>query len=144
VFDAGGKGRLAAIVRELDIPVPFDLAEFAARLERRRNRPIVLCPFTSGPGMPCGLWLITADADYVYYEASTSPLHAAHIGLHELAHMLLGHGGAASWQRSVRLLAPDVDQTLIKRILGRSTYRTAEEREAETLASFILSGLATG
>lgn len=30
------------------------------------------------------------------------------------------------------------------RILGRSTYKTAEEREAETLASFILSGVAVG
>lgn len=144
MFDAGGKGRLAAIVRELDIPVPFDLAEFAARLGRRRNRPILLCPFTSAPGTPCGLLVTTATADYVYYEASTSLLHAAHIGLHELAHMLLGHGGAAAWQRSARLLAPDVDQMLITRILGRSTYGTVEEREAETLASFILSGLATG
>lgn len=144
MFDAGGQGRFAAVVRELDIPVPFDLAKFAAQLERRRNRPILLRPFISGPGMPCGLWLSTANADYVYYETSTSPLHAAHIGLHELAHLLLGHGGAAAWQRSARLLAPDVDQTLIMRILGRSTYKTAEEREAETLASFILSGVAVG
>lgn len=92
MFDAGGQGRFAAVVRELDIPVPFDLAKFAAQLERRRNRPILLRPFISGPGMPCGLWLSTANADYVYYETSTSPLHAAHIGLHELAHLLLGHG----------------------------------------------------
>jgi hypothetical protein len=36
------------------------------------------------------------------------------------------------------VLAPDVDPTLARLVLGRSTYTTAEERDAETLASLIL------
>jgi hypothetical protein len=32
------KARHAAIIRDLDIPSPFDLTEFAARLERQHNR----------------------------------------------------------------------------------------------------------
>ena len=53
--------------------------------------------------------------------------------------MLLGHQHSAAWDQLVSLLAPDVDQALIQLILGRSAYSNAEEREAETLASLILS-----
>ena len=38
--DEGWIRRRAAIVRELDFPEPFDLAEFADRLGRRRGRPL--------------------------------------------------------------------------------------------------------
>ena len=139
----GAKGRHAAIVRELELPVPFDLGQFVAGLERQRKRPIWLRPFSSGPGCPCGLWIGTADADYIYHEAGTTPFHATHIALHEIAHMLLGHRHTAAWGQIVRLLAPDVDQALIQLILGRSAYSTTEEREAETLASIILSNAAS-
>jgi len=140
---AGAKGRHAAIVRELDMPVPFDLGLFVAGLERQRQRPIRLRPFSSGPGVPCGLWIGTAEADYVYHEAGTTPFHATHIAVHEIAHMLLGHRHTAAWEQLIGLLAPDVDQALIQLILGRSAYSTAEERAAETLASLILSSAAT-
>ena len=141
---AGAKGRHAAIVRDLEMPVPFHLGQFVAGLERQRDRPIRLRPFSSGPGVPCGLWIGTAEADYVYHEAGTTPFHATHIALHELAHMLLGHRHTAAWEQLISLLAPDVDQALIQLILGRGAYSTAEEREAETLASLILSSTATG
>jgi len=135
---AGGKGRHAALVRELDIPAPFDLGEFVAGLERQRHRPIRLSPFSSGPGVPCGLWIGTAEADYIYHEQGTTPYHQTHIALHELAHMLLDHRGATQvWERLVNLLVPDVDPQLVQLILGRSMYSTQEERDAETLASLI-------
>jgi hypothetical protein len=85
------------------------------------------------------MWIGTADADYIYHETGTTPFHATHIVLHELAHMLLGHQHTTAWDQLISLLAPDVDQALIQLILGRSTYGTAEEREAETLASLIFS-----
>jgi hypothetical protein len=110
-----------------------------AWLERRRERPIRLRPFNSGPGCPCGLWIATADADYIYHEASTTPFHATHIVLHEIAHMLLDHQDPTAWEQFISLLAPDVSQTLIQLILSRGAYSTAEERDAETLASLILS-----
>ena len=135
----GARGRHAAILRELEMPVPFDLGQFAAGLERQRHRPIRVRPFSSGPGGLCGLRLGTADADYIYHEAGTTPFHATHITLHEIAHMLLGHQHPAAWEQFIKLLAPDVDQALIKPILGRSAYASAEERDAETLASLILS-----
>lgn len=133
------RGRHAAVLRELELPVPFDLGQFVARLERRRQRPIRLCPFSFGPGGPCGLWIGTTDADYIYHEAGTTPFHATHIAVHELAHMLLGHENSAAWEQFVKLLVPDVDQALITLILGRNAYTSAEERDAESLASLILS-----
>lgn len=138
MLGAGGKGRHAALVRELDIPVPFDLGEFVAGLERQRHRPIRLCPFSSGPGIPCGLWIGTADADYIYHEQGTTPYHQTHIALHELAHMLLDHRGATQvWEKLVSLLVPDVDPQLVQLVLGRSMYTTQQEQDAETLASLI-------
>jgi hypothetical protein len=57
--------------------------------------------------------------------------------------MLLGHQHTAAWDQLISLLAPDLDQALIELILGRSAYSTTEERDAETLASLILSSTAT-
>jgi hypothetical protein len=131
--------RCAAIVAELDIPEPFDLGQFLARLVLQRNKLIYLHPFTSGPGVPCGLWIGTADADHVFHEEGTTPWHKTHIVLHEIAHMLLGHdGGTRAWHGLARLLAPDVDPSLVRLVMGRSAYTSAEEREAEILASLIL------
>jgi hypothetical protein len=88
--------------------------------------------------MPCGLWIATAEADYIYYEQDTTPFHATAIALHDIAHMLLGHSGSAAWQNLARRLAPDVPAPLARTILGRSGYATPDERAAETLASLML------
>lgn len=131
--------RCAAIIQEIDIPEPFDLGRFLARLVMQRQRMIFLHPFTSGPGVPCGLWIGTAQADHIFHEEGTTAWHQTHIVTHEIAHMLLGHpGGTQVWQNLVSLLAPDVDPSLVQMIVGRSAYSTAEEQEAETLASLIL------
>jgi hypothetical protein len=45
--------------------------------------------------------------------------------------MLLGHEHSAAWDQLISLLAPNVDQALIRLILGRSAYSTAEERAAK-------------
>jgi hypothetical protein len=139
VFAADSRrARHAAIMQDLDVPSPFDLTEFAARLARQRNRPIELRPVSFAPGAPCGLWIGTADADYVFYEQGTTPFHRSFIALHELAHMLLGHRGLSAWQGLVRRVAPDISPALVRLMLGRSGYSSPEEREAETLASLIL------
>jgi len=136
---AEGTERHAAIIRDLEIPVPFDLGLFVAWLQRRRGRGIRLCPFRSGAGMPCGFWIGTAEADCIYYERATSAFHQTHIVTHEIAHMLLGHRGRTPvWQGVARVLAPDLDPELIRLILGRGAYGAREEEEAETLASLIL------
>ncbi len=135
---SGGR-RFAAIVGELDIPGPFDLGLFLAKLVLRRQRMIFLHPFNSGPGIPCGMWIGTAEADHIFHEKGTTPWHKTHIITHEIAHMLLGHRGGTQASRDLaRLLAPDADPALVTLVLGRSAYTTVEEQEAETLASLIL------
>src|SRR5205823_14260379 len=68
--DLRREGRHAAILQELELPVPFDLSRFTAGLERQRWRPIPLHPFSFGPGG---------------HGAGTTPFHATHIALHEIA-----------------------------------------------------------
>jgi hypothetical protein len=53
--------------------------------------------------------------------------------------MLLCHSRGKGGERGLAaLLAPDVSPTLAGLVLGRSAYTSAEERDAETLASLIL------
>jgi hypothetical protein len=140
VFTRTARRRCAAIAASLDIPQPFDLDVLLARVAASRGREIYLHSFVSGPGVPCGLWLGTAKADHIFAEAGTSPWHRTQIVVHELAHMLLGHGTAGDGAvRLASLLAPDVSPTLVHLFLGRSVYSSAEERDAETLASLILT-----
>lgn len=42
---------------------------------------------------PCGLWLATADADYIVADESAPAMLREHTILHELAHLLLRHTG---------------------------------------------------
>jgi hypothetical protein len=131
--------RCAAIVADLDIPRPFDLNQLLAQVAAKRNRPIFIHPFISGPGIPCGMWLSTARADHIFHEARTSPWHQTHIALHELAHILLGHDSrTANTLELADLLAPGLNSALVRLVLGRSIYSTAQERDAEMLASVIL------
>jgi hypothetical protein len=130
--------RRAAIVAELDFPEPFDLAEFAGRLGRRRGRPLWLYPVEFATTRTCGLWIATTDADYVRYETGTTPFHATAIALHEIAHLLLGHQGLTAGQDLARCLEPDRDPSLVHVILGRADYSRPEERDAEILATLML------
>jgi hypothetical protein len=62
------------------------------------------------------------------------------IAVHELAHMLLGHSSTGDGAlRLAGLLAPDVSPDVTRMFLGRSAFFTADEQEAETLASLILT-----
>lgn len=127
--------RCEARLRGIRIPSPFDLDAFCAELAGRRGRPLLR---HAVPGLsadaPCGLWVGTDRADHVFYDPGTSPLHAEHIVLHELAHILSGHSGADAGLSS---LFPDLDPATVRRVLGRVGYTTAQEREAEMIASLI-------
>ena len=122
-------------LRGIRIPNPFDLDAFCDEVASRRGRPLIRRPV---PGLsaeaPCGLWIGTDQADHVFYDPGTSPLHAEHIVLHELAHILSGHAGA---DVAFARLFPDLDPAPVRRVLGRVSYTTAQEREAEMMASLI-------
>jgi hypothetical protein len=124
------------------IPHPFDLDELCEGIANLRGRPLHL---QAVPGLsstaPCGLWISVQSADYVFFDASTTRLHADHIILHELGHMLWGHSIAMDIENSALCqLMPDLDPKSIARILGRVSYTTSQEQEAEMLATLIRAG----
>jgi hypothetical protein len=122
-------------LRGIRVPRPFDLDAFCAEVAASRGRPLVRRPV---PGLsaeaPCGMWIATDKADHVFYDPGTSPLHAEHIVLHELAHILCGHSGADD---AFAKLFPDLDPATVSRVLGRVSYTSEQEREAEMVASLI-------
>jgi hypothetical protein len=141
----GLRRRCERRLRGIRIPRPFDLDAFCAEVAARRGRPLRREPV---PGLssqaPCGLWVGTEKVDHIFYDPGTSPLHAEHIVLHELAHILGGHalGRPGDGDGTLSRLFPDLDPALVKRALGRVSYTTEQEREAEMMASLIRGGSA--
>jgi len=127
--------RLRAL--NVTIPVPLSAEAFCRSVAEARGRPIKLVPWdTTGAVVPCGLWISTENADYIVYEQAAPGILRQHIVLHELAHLLLGHEGAA--QLNVASQFQFLDSAMVERVLGRaSAYDACEEREAEVLASMI-------
>jgi hypothetical protein len=127
-------------LRSLAIPNPFDLNEFCTALGTDRGRPIVLVPVALPGRAACGMWAVTDDADYIFVQKQTSPLHQALIGLHEISHLLFEHTGSGVLNpQTERLLAPNLDPETVRYMLRRTHYSATAEREAEMLASLILS-----
>lgn len=84
------------------------------------------------------MWIALGDADYIFYEAGTSPLHTEHIVLHETGHMVLAHRGMSVLDGDLtRQLAPHLHPQLVQHVLGRAAYSAREEQEAEIFASLI-------
>lgn len=85
---------------------------------------------------PCGIRVETDTADYLFYEEGTSTLHQRHILAHEISHIVCDHPGSISLDDGS---APGVglDPTLIRRMSGRTSYSSDDEREAELMATVI-------
>lgn len=136
--ERGLRKRCEERVRELELPMPFDVESFCAVISEGRGRPIVLHPAASGAG-PYGLWAAGPSTDVIFYEEATSPLHQEHIILHELSHLLCSHEPAPVTEDEVaELLFPHLKRDTIQRVLRRGGYSTDEEREAEIMASLIV------
>ena len=148
------RARCEAVADAVAIPRPFDLDTLCESIAARRGRPLRLVALEGAPNgsMPCGVLVATETADLIFYEPATSALHKLQIVLHELAHLLLGHGSpdAERPAYATRLLSDttggtdeddeddlgiDLDQVL--HILGRTSYSDNEEKDAELLATIL-------
>jgi hypothetical protein len=130
----GCEKRLAA----LDLPAEPDIVKLANHIGDRRGRPIILMPVQMQASDPYGLWIATAEADFIGYEANTSKHHQEHIIAHELGHMICCHRGILRPdEETVGLLFPDLDPQLIRELLRRTGYSDIQEEEAEIMASLI-------
>lgn len=125
----------AAVARHLAVPVPFELTEFRARIERHTQRVVNLVPAVMRADAPSGIWLRTASADYFYYEEQTSPFHQAHIVLCLAAHVLLGDTSGTSVDPR---LVSDVSPALARIMINGIASSPLTPLEAETFAFLAL------
>ncbi|GLZ36979.1 hypothetical protein Acsp05_06040 [Actinokineospora sp. NBRC 105648] len=126
---------MRAVLAEVGVPRPWDLAEFCDRVAAHRGRPIHLVPTRLPAGAPDGAWLAGPTVDVIVYDADSPALRAEHIVCHELGHMLLGHTGTGLGP----VITPDVPAALLHRmgVLHRTGYDDEHEHEAEVAASLI-------
>lgn len=128
-----------AVVAPLDIPVPFDVRRLCEGIAESRGRPIRLVAMPRPAGSPCGMWVSTAETDYIIYEQDTSKLHQEHIIAHELGHLLSNHSTSGVLEaQAVSVLLPSLNPELVNRVLGRTHYSEQEEQTAELIATLIL------
>jgi hypothetical protein len=126
----------------MNLPEPFDITELCRRVSAGRGRPLYVRGIPGPPTRPrpCGIWIATADHDWIFVEQDTSPLHRQHIVLHEVAHILCGHAAAGLPENDlVARLFPDLSPAMVRSVLSRASYQSEREREAELLASLILA-----
>jgi hypothetical protein len=124
-------------IARIEIPRPFSVEALCARIADARGRPLRVLPLPgpARPGEPCGMWIATETADYVFHARGRSPLHQQNIILHEIGHMLCEHTGPDT---AVAALLPQLDPTMVQRVLARSRYSTPQEEEAELAAALML------
>jgi hypothetical protein len=134
----GLRRRCEDLLRDLDLPSPFDVDVFCKSLAARRGRPIWLCPLPLGPGVS-GLWARGPTDDYIAYDERAAPTLQAQIKLHEACHIVCGHKPLVLSEVEVSsLFFPDLLPQMVRHFLQRGGCSTVEEREAELLASLIL------
>lgn len=112
----------------------FTMPNFVRWVEAQRGRPI---HFQSWPMPPTlfGLWLKSADTDFIFYQRDTLALHQVHIQLHELAHLLCGH-------ETLQVCPENLPAILCQILSGeglrmRSYHTDAVEAEAEMLSALL-------
>ncbi|MDH6144130.1 hypothetical protein P3T35_006167 [Kitasatospora sp. GP30] len=122
----------------LELPHRFGTQQLREAVALMRGKPIVLQPLglNTSADTPCGIRVETPTADILYVEQGTSPAHQMHILAHEISHILCDHPGSLSLGDGAAA-AIGLNPTLIQRMSGRTAYTTADEREAEYMATLI-------
>ncbi len=140
--------RLRELLRELHesvpIPRPRHLETYVAAVAAHRGRPITLtalstAALTGGCGAGTGLWIRRRDDDIIVYDQDAVALHAQHIVLHEIGHMLLGHDrrprpADPHTGATLAALLPSISAQSIEDVLSRNAYDDEIERHAEAFA----------
>jgi len=149
----GMQNRFREVSRDVPIPSPWNLTDYLDAVADHRGRTITLQPVDTallagtGCGTGSGLWIAKRDSDIIVYGADTTEWHAEHIIVHELGHMLLGHGPESATEQpppppgpltAIAELLPSISPESIAYVLGRSDYESARERDAETFADLVM------
>ncbi|WP_371790396.1 regulator component [Streptomyces sp. NBC_01471] len=138
-FDQGRlRKSCEAQVDLLHLPHRFTTRELRDAIAALRGKCIILKPLRTLGAIdaPCGLRLETPEADLLYYEEGASVHHQRHILTHELCHVYCDHPGSLEVDTDTAH-ALGVNPTLVMRMSGRTSYSSADEREAEMMATII-------
>ncbi|WP_405977439.1 MAB_1171c family putative transporter [Streptomyces sp. NBC_00158] len=132
------RARCEARAEALGLPHRFSTRDLRDAVAELRGRPVILRPLSTlgAVDAPCGIRLETPDADLLFHEEATSPLHQNQILAHEISHILCDHPGSLELDQDT-LRAIGFDPTLVRRMSGRTSYTSEDEREAEVMASVI-------
>ncbi|MDX3873067.1 regulator component [Streptomyces europaeiscabiei] len=125
-------------VDRLRLPYRFSTRELHEAIAALRGKPIILKPLSTLGAIdaPCGVRLEMPESDLIFYEEGTSMHHQRHILTHELCHVYCDHPGSLEVDAATAH-ALGVNPTLVMRMSGRTSYSTADEREAEMMATII-------
>ncbi|TMQ92731.1 hypothetical protein ETD83_26690 [Actinomadura soli] len=74
----------------------------------------------------------------MYTAMGTTRFHREHIALHEIGHLLAGHQTGVGVGDLASVLLPDLSPTMVRAVLGRTSYTSEQEREAEYFATLLL------
>ena len=141
--------RCRRLLNDLQIRPPLDVEELCQRFAQQQGKPIHLLPYDIPVPGPFGIWVDTADADFIVYQQQTSRAHQRHIILHEFGHRfaehrscvpaglnpVLGRGFKAALEHG-DITFPQ--ESAVRSAMERSAYDDEREREAETVATIIL------
>lgn len=123
------------------MPADGDLPQLLTNVSRFRGRPLHLIE-----NDPCdaqsGLWIAKDGTDFVMVDRNATPSRRAAIVCHEIAHMLLDHQGDAGIAHVADHVAPDLDPSLVARMLARHGYSAEIEQEAEAMGTVLATELA--
>ncbi|MFT4128168.1 MAG: hypothetical protein QM662_18300 [Gordonia sp. (in: high G+C Gram-positive bacteria)] len=122
------------VLSDLDLDLPLDVDQLCTRYGERRGRPITLIAHPLPVGMPNGVWLSAEDADYFFYQANTTKWHRDQIVIHEFAHLIAGHQMFGDSPLAALSGLGNSESSL-----QRTCYADDREKEAESLASMILT-----
>ncbi len=127
--------RCRRLLRDLDVQPPTDVTELCRRLGVHRGRELRLMPYPLAVPGPFGVWFETDDV-----EDRGERAHQDHIVLHEVGHIVAGHGGDSTPEEDEEVL-PDIPGSGTVRRLRRTCYDATNEREAELIASILGEGM---
>ncbi|MCP2316913.1 protein of unknown function (DUF955) [Nocardia amikacinitolerans] len=131
--------------RTVPLPSPWNLNAYLADVAAHRGRSISLRPVPADmlAENGCrgkGLWVARKHDDIIVYDAEATERNADHIILHEIGHMLLGHGrddseDAAPLSPKLAALLPSM---AAQHVLGRNEFGAEREQEAEVFADMTM------
>ncbi|MEU1824125.1 hypothetical protein ABZ502_17065 [Streptomyces abikoensis] len=124
-------------MRLLGIKPPLNVETLCQAIGEKLGRPIELRPWPLPKPGPLGVMAETDVAYVILYQAETTRLHQEHIILHEIGHILGDHQGI-TLDVSQNLAVAGLKDSAVRRILGRCSYDSGQECQAELFATIML------